>query len=161
MLKIPGERRGREKVLVPLEDHTVFEMLAGDIDRRNVVAGIIIRIVDEPNQRELVQDLLKARFFIADNDMDLLNPVLQQKADRPADHPLAPDPKHRFRRILCQHPHPVPLSCGHDNRPFYSIHGNSLNKLQNYRIKITGQKPACGKSVNKKGSDVNDEFVHI
>ena len=70
------------------------------------------------------------KFSINPFDIDFLNAVVQQEADHPTDHALAPDLEHRFRRALSQYPHPAAFPGGHDDRPFYCVHRNSLNKVK-------------------------------
>ena len=108
--------------LITVQDHGIFYMIPRYIQRRNVVAGIIIRIFNNCHTRIFLFQRVKLFFQITNHNINFRDPILMKTLNHCIDHPLTVDFHQWFRCGQCDWPHPVAQTGSHNNCPFCFIH---------------------------------------
>ena len=104
--------------LIAVQDHTVLQVLARDVQRGDVVAGIIIGVLQDRHTDFPFGPAVKLFLQIPDNHIDLVDPVLMQRVQHGIDHPHAVHLDKRLRGHKGQRLHALADPGCHDDRSF-------------------------------------------
>ena len=107
--------------LIPVQDNAVSQMLASHIERTDIIARIVVRVLDDLHARLLLRPLVELLLQMPHDHVNLRDPVAPQAVHHRVDHPHAVNLNQRLRRRQRQRVHPVAGPRCHDDGALYNM----------------------------------------
>ena len=107
--------------LIPVQNNAVTQVLSRHIKRTDVVARIVIGIVNDLHSRLLLRPLVELLLQMPRDHINFRDPVAPQAVYHRVDHPHAANPDQRLGRLQRQRIHPVAGPRRHDDGALYNM----------------------------------------